>query len=438
MNKAVLVTAIVIIILAISSVAFLAARFGYFEELREPVSPEPELYMQVHRSLQEWYRNLDDRPVANYSLSIEVGNTGDAESDWASIDLTIKRNDYVIENEVITIGIIVEGDVKNTSRQFELTDGNYETGLELKTSSTVWDTFTDSFVVGFPRQGFGDYVRFYVTPNDHSVQSHLETIGNDVNTLYGWVGDNIQYTYDSDVYGVEEYWQFPYETLNLGTGDCEDQAFLLCSLIRASGTSAENVFVALGKVDGGHAWVILKTEGGWRTFEPTTEGIIERILTDLAEFFGLIEREYYSASNDLYFEEIDPSNNQPYVSQSFQGWYEDNVKLQGNRVTVEVNRTVILKIKVTNLGSYDFIGFIMIEIKKDIVWGGDAILTTHRYSTTLEAGESMQLEPSFIPDEVTQDVLWKCKHYYYKVYTCFACIYNPTDANTRECLFVSS
>ena len=441
MNRAVLAAAIVVSILVISSVVFLAFKLGYVEDLEEFISPEPkpELHMQVHSSLEAWYRDLDDRPVAKYLLNIEVGNAGDAESDWASVDFAIERNGYIIENGVITIGIISEGDVKDTSRQFELKDGDYEASLELKTSSTIWDTFTDSFMISFPRWSCGDLVRFYITPNDPIVQSQLNTIGKDVNTLYGWVGDNIHYVYDSDAYGVGDYWQFPYETVNLKTGDCEDQAFLLCSLIRASATSADSVFVALGEVDGGgHAWVILKTASGWRVFEPTTEGIIERFLTDIAEFLGLIDREYYFASNDLYFEEINPSNNLPYVSQSFQGWYEGDLQLQGSRITVKVNHIVTLKIEVTNPGYYDFIGFIKIEIKKDIVWGTDVIFTTQKYSITLDEGESKQLELTFTPNEVTQDMMWKCKQYYYKVYTSFACIYDPTDANTRECLFVSS
>jgi len=97
-----------------------------------------------------------------------------------------------------------------------------------------------------------------------------------------------------------------------------------------------------------------------------------------------------------------------------------------------------LKIDVTNLGYYDFIGFIKIEIKKDIVLGSDVTFFSQSSSVTLDTGESQELEMTFAPNEVTQDVMWKCRHYYYKVYTCFACIYDPTDANTRECLFVSS
>ena len=433
-NKTVLVIAIVSVILVISSVLF-AFKLGYIGE------PElkPQLYMEVHDSLETWFRDSHDRPVARYSLDIEVGNSGHGEANLVSVDFSIERDGYIIENGVIPIGNISKNNEKVAKKEFELNDGYYESNLILKTPTKVWESFIDSFTVDFPRRGNGEFVRFYMTPNDPIVRGYLNTIGNDVNALYGWVGDNIHYMYDSETYGVGDYWQFPYETLNLGTGDCEDQAFLLCSLIRVSGTSAENVFVALGEVNGGgHAWVILKTGGGWRVIEPTVEGIIDRFLTDITEFLGLTDREYDSVSNDIYFEEVNPSNNQPYVSQSFQTWHKNGLRLNGSRVTVSVNNHVTLKIKVTNFGYYDFIGFIKIEIKKDIVWGSDVVFAEQRYSITLDEGESQQLELSFTPDEVTQDMIWQCRHYYYKVYTCFACVYDPTDADTRECLFVYS
>lgn len=74
-------------------------------------------------------------------------------------------------------------------------------------------------------------------------------------------------------------WQFPDETLALGSGDCEDVAFLLASLLLASGVSGYNVRVALGKIIAGprrgrkehfdHMWVMYKSESGkWLLLEP--------------------------------------------------------------------------------------------------------------------------------------------------------------------------
>lgn len=74
-------------------------------------------------------------------------------------------------------------------------------------------------------------------------------------------------------------WQFPDETLSLKSGDCEDIAFLLASLLLASGISGYNVRVALGRIvlhgAGGqrqhfdHMWVMYKCEAGhWLVLEP--------------------------------------------------------------------------------------------------------------------------------------------------------------------------
>jgi hypothetical protein len=73
-------------------------------------------------------------------------------------------------------------------------------------------------------------------------------------------------------------WQFPDETLALGTGDCEDVAFLLASLILGSGVSGYHVRVALGRVEVAnaavteqfdHVWVAYKTESGrWSIIDP--------------------------------------------------------------------------------------------------------------------------------------------------------------------------
>lgn len=50
-----------------------------------------------------------------------------------------------------------------------------------------------------------------------------------------FVGRNIKYNLDTDIYGVEDYWATPIETLYLRTGDCEDKAILTCSILLAMG-----------------------------------------------------------------------------------------------------------------------------------------------------------------------------------------------------------
>ncbi len=92
--------------------------------------------------------------------------------------------------------------------------------------------------------------------------------------LAAFVGAKVRY----DPKDPRDPWQFPDETLVLRAGDCEDRAFLLASLLLASGVSGYNVRVALGVLrvhegdsheDHDHVWVMYKSESGrWMVLEP--------------------------------------------------------------------------------------------------------------------------------------------------------------------------
>jgi len=96
------------------------------------------------------------------------------------------------------------------------------------------------------------------------------------NIIVQWVSEHIAYKLKEN-----DFWLFPDETLKMRQGDCEDRAFLLASLIIASGISAYNVRVVLGKVKSfhvstnklaekyDHMWVMYKNESGrWLLIEP--------------------------------------------------------------------------------------------------------------------------------------------------------------------------
>jgi transglutaminase-like putative cysteine protease len=70
------------------------------------------------------------------------------------------------------------------------------------------------------------------------------------------VSARVVYTSDTVQTGYIEFWQFPVETLQLNTGDCEDGANLLASLMLAAGVPEWRVRVTCGMTpDGGHAYV---------------------------------------------------------------------------------------------------------------------------------------------------------------------------------------
>jgi predicted transglutaminase-like cysteine proteinase len=119
----------------------------------------------------------------------------------------------------------------------------------------------------------------YIMPDCQAVKGTLQSILGDppytlsqlaFDDIRNWVADNIAYKPDKEQWG-KDYWQTPEETLFCGTGDCEDFSILLCSLLRAYGIDAQQVYVALG-VNGaqdGHAFVIENwySDGEWRRVE---------------------------------------------------------------------------------------------------------------------------------------------------------------------------
>ena len=106
----------------------------------------------------------------------------------------------------------------------------------------------------------------FVTPQDPEVTSLVQDLTGggwsdtsdyhefwtDIKTLYDWVDTNIDGRYDGLTprlpddpsletdYGTD-MWQFPEETLELKKGDCEDQAILLCSMIRQYSNQQPNI-----------------------------------------------------------------------------------------------------------------------------------------------------------------------------------------------------
>lgn len=86
-----------------------------------------------------------------------------------------------------------------------------------------------------------------------------------------WVQKNIKYTSDIYNYGRDEYWALPTQTLQKKKGDCEDGAFLIQSMLLASGVSPDRLRTYGGLVIdpagglGGHAWTVYKrqTDNQW-------------------------------------------------------------------------------------------------------------------------------------------------------------------------------
>jgi len=86
-----------------------------------------------------------------------------------------------------------------------------------------------------------------------------------VHLILKWVKWNIKYKRDIEVYGQPEYWQTSEETLQKGTGDCEDGAILILTLAFWSGVPMDRIDLTWGEVvGGGHAYVVYVREDGVR------------------------------------------------------------------------------------------------------------------------------------------------------------------------------
>jgi len=148
---------------------------------------------------------------------------------------------------------------------------------------------------------------YYVMPNAEEIKKAVMTIlstesgkpYNQFNALRDWVATKIRYRSDQENFAVSDYWQFPLETLERGTGDCEDIAILLCSLLRASGVPADQVYVAIGTpagTQGYHAYLLERySKGVWSMIEPQLDPI-----TSAFSFTFLDWALTYDFSSDLF------------------------------------------------------------------------------------------------------------------------------------------
>lgn len=85
--------------------------------------------------------------------------------------------------------------------------------------------------------------------------------------VFEYVTKNVDYAFDEDVNGLVEYVQMPYETLQLGRGDCDCSAALMVSMLIAKGIPSHMTFGYAG--GGSHRWPEVKYKGDWYVFDTT-------------------------------------------------------------------------------------------------------------------------------------------------------------------------
>lgn len=162
-----------------------------------------------------------------------------------------------------------------------------------------------------------EIMKYYITPDDPKVKAALNDIlsgewrwaYNDFNALREWVSLHVSYKSDQNVHGAIDYWQLPSETLKLGTGDCEDFAILLCSLLRANGVPSDQVYVAIGVTQDkryAHGYLVEKWYNGiWRVIEPEAGALTGLFLmdwltsTNFEESYCFNDEDYFTGAPSL-------------------------------------------------------------------------------------------------------------------------------------------
>lgn len=248
-----------------------------YERTIEPViTYQPNLIVNGYERDGNWTRNMATN-LPDYVSNIEcsVLNTGNSIAEDVSFEIRVEGN--LIATEYISS--LIDGTRQVYSYTVTMPYDSSRT-IELKTwCSKSSDIYSFSIEHNFPRYWSDnpDVLKLFITPNESNVVWRENQILEDKFFLTpnwiairDWVGNTIQYKDDNLVHGKSDYWQFGADTLKLRTGDCEDFSILLCSLLRANGWSTNEVYVVLGKNEGGyHAWVKIDLGLlGWYHLEP--------------------------------------------------------------------------------------------------------------------------------------------------------------------------
>jgi predicted transglutaminase-like cysteine proteinase len=239
---------------------------------------EPEVISKAVLRI-DGYVDDANSPQDYCTVHYSVTNVGNATAQKVTLEAVVDRQSQGIK-AIPSLEV-------SESANYSLEVSAHSEVLHVVSLRTVCEDSADaySFSVGadIPRSCSEneDLVKLFITPREPSLVALKDEVlkesllnVKDWIALRNWVGNNVKYRHDDAVYGVPEYWQFGKETVSLKTGDCEDFAILLCSLLRAAGYSANDVYVVIGKnADSYHAWVKINLgRVGWYNLEPQENG----------------------------------------------------------------------------------------------------------------------------------------------------------------------
>jgi len=160
-----------------------------------------------------------------------------------------------------------------------------KTLIDYLSPSNINDPYNVFSVLNYKVKLYGTYNKYGKITNTLNYRGYLQYPNSQVNNLVAtivgkndtqdqkaykiieWVQKNINYNSDFSNYGRDEYWALPTQTIQKKSGDCEDGAFLIHSMLLAAGVNPDRIRTYGGLVIdksvgglGGHAWTVYKRE----------------------------------------------------------------------------------------------------------------------------------------------------------------------------------
>ena len=117
-------------------------------------------------------------------------------------------------------------------------------------------------------------VHMFIEPNDPEVIKIVEKYNSNIDLIFNWISNNIEFVSDIDATRRFDKWNYPGETIRSGTADCEDASILYVSLLIRCGRTAHCV---LGEIfDSSWFWHVFveyfnDEVGEWIYLEPTSK-----------------------------------------------------------------------------------------------------------------------------------------------------------------------
>ena len=240
-----------------------ASQYGSFTWYVNDESKWPWGYQQIEKTEPVLYWTLNDDTVGDFSVGVVCRES----SDFPSF--------FPVGGTEYSVDVSIDGTyIQQYSWTYQ--EESYELSVDYTYSDFIEVSGSNGASLA-KRMGYGN--------GTYSVVTDFITVDDDWAARPAFNLTCFGYTYDSVLYGQQEYYAFPLETIHNGGGDCEDTSILCAALYEAAGYDA-GVFIIPG-----HAIAAVALDG----FTPA-----ETSVTTVSVFsFEMNGKTYYGCETTL-------------------------------------------------------------------------------------------------------------------------------------------